>query len=130
MKTEKIRLLIRKLIIESSFFHDQEIIDKILDKINDVGYENIDSSDKAILNNFSNDDEHIKEILKKMHDLTEKFKILNQKIENEKNNKVKDIFFDEWTMMHKQMSKYENELRYVYKIEDPYLLKNFEDKKM
>ena len=107
-------------LFEDSYFHSENQIDEILDKITNYGYENLDNSDKAILMNYSKDDEDIHDILLQMNKLTGKFLKLDQKLailtkgDEEKLEKVKH----EWIDLHSKMSSYEHMLRYLYKIED------------
>lgn len=107
---------------EGSMFHTQEQIDEILQKINDEGYESLDQSEKAILMNFSKDDEDIHEILVKANNLTKKFKELNKELEilNRTNpEEAKEKFKKEWMQLNTQMRNYEMTLRHLYNIEDP-----------
>ena len=116
---------------ESSYFHSIDNIDEILDKISKDGYVSLDDSDKAILLNFSKDDEDIHEILVKMNEITKQFKELNKRLSvlmasdsEELLNKAKK----EWMTLHSKVSTYENMLRYLYKIEDPYPVWNYQKK--
>lgn len=107
---------------ESSFFHNQNNIDEILDKITEVGYEELDDSDKAILMNFAKDDEDIHNIIIEMNKLTREFIKLNNKIEAlsiTDPDLAKEKYMKRWLELNTHMSKLENELRYLYKIEDP-----------
>ena len=116
---------------EGSYFHTQEQIDNILQKINDEGYESLDQSEKAILMNFSKDDEDIYEILVKANNLTKKFRELNKELEilNRTNpEEAKDRFKKEWMQLNTQMRNYEMTLRYLYKIEDPQDIWNYQQK--
>ena len=106
---------------EGSYFHTMKNIDEILDKISKSGYESLDDSDKAILLNFSKDDEDIYDILVKLNNLIKKFKRLNQKIsvlvgsDSQEVEKVKK----DWLTINSELADYESKLRYLYKIEDP-----------
>jgi len=106
---------------EGSYFHSMSQIDEILDKITDYGYENLDDSDKSILLNFSKDDEDIHNILLKMNKLTNEFCKVNKRLsvltKNDSIEVVKKIR-EKWILLNRKMSRYENTLRNVYKIED------------
>jgi len=118
-------------VYEGSYFHSIENIDEILDKISKSGYKSLDDSDRAILLNYSKDDEDIHEILVKMNDLTKKFKELNKKISVsfEEIDKVKlESLKKEWLNLNSKMVAYENMLRYLYRIEDPYPIWNYQKK--
>jgi len=118
--------------INESFFHTEKQLNDILEQISKVGYDNISDSDKAILNNYSKDDKDIHNILLEMRKITNKFKDINSKINDafkrnasqDELNKLKK----EWMGLHIEVSKYENLLRYVYKIEDPAILWKYEEK--
>lgn len=118
--------------VNESFFHTEKQLNDILDQISKVGYDNISDSDKAILNNYSKDDKDIHNILLEMRKITNKFKDVNKKIDDafkrnatdDELNKLKN----QWISYHHEMSKYENLLRYVYKIEDPIKLWKYEEK--
>lgn len=106
---------------ESSHFHSMYKIDEILDKIKASGYENLEDSDKAILLNYSKDDEDIHNIILKMNDLTKEFIKLKKKLEvvtNNDSDEVKNKVMKEWLTLNSKMSHYENMLRYLYQIED------------
>jgi hypothetical protein len=115
---------------EGSYFHSQKQIDEILDKITDYGYENLDDSDKAILMNYTKDDEDIHKILLDMNKMTKKFLKLNKQLQiitkgDEK--QLKEVKKD-WFELHDKMSDYENKLRYLYKIEDVNDIWNYQQK--
>jgi protein subunit release factor A len=107
-------------IFEDSYFHSMTQIDEILDKINDYGYENLDDSDKAILLNYSKNDEDIHNILLIMNKMTKKFLKLNQKLSilSKGDEKELEKAKNEWFELNDKMSDCENKLRYLYKIED------------
>jgi len=107
-------------IFEDSYFHSMKQIDEILDKINDYGYENLDDSDKAILLNYSKDDDDIHNILLNMNKMTKKFLKLNQKLSilSKGDEKELEKAKNEWFELNDKMSDCENKLRYLYKIED------------
>lgn len=114
---------------ESTVFHTMKQIDEIIDKISELGYEKLDDSEKAILNNFSNDDADIHKILVEMNELTRKFKILNQKMREYKGpGSAKDKYFGIWLELNTKMTELENELRYTYKVENPDDIWIYQDK--
>ena len=106
---------------ESSHFHSMSQIDEILEKIKASGYESLTDSDKAILLNYSKDDEDIHNILLKMNDLTKEFLKLKRKTEvitHKDTEEVRKKVMKEWLTLNSKMSHYENMLRYLYQIED------------
>jgi len=120
--------------INESYFHTMEDIDKILDKITEIGYENLSDSDIKILNNYSKDDEDIKEILTKINEMIPEFKKINKEIEDimQKGGKKEDCteLIRKWTIMHAEMNKYEHLLQNVYKLEDQQAIRNYMEKNL
>lgn len=110
---------------EYSEFHSQEFIDDILQKIHDYGYESLHDTEKAILINFSKDDEDIHGILMKIKELSKEFVKINQKILVLTKNDDKEKLFKKWSELNSQMTNYENMLRYLYQIEDPTNIVNY-----
>lgn len=97
-----------------------EDINDILDK------DKLDASDKAILNSYATNDKEIKEIISKIESFRKKFQELNQEIKNRKKNIKNRIKLQEkWIKMNKQLSKYENDLRYRFKISDPKKIRKY-----
>lgn len=114
---------------ESTVFHTMKQIDEIIDKISEFGYEKLDNSEKAILNNFSHDDADIHKILVEMNELTKKFKILNKKMrEYDGPGSAKDKYFGIWLELNTKMTKLEHELKYLYKVESPDDIWIYQDK--
>lgn len=118
--------------VNESFFHTEKQINDILDKIAKIGYNNISDSDKSILNNYSKDDKDIHNILLEMRKITNKFREINAEIDAAFKRNASDHELDKlknkWMSYHYEMSKYENLLRYVYKIKDPIKLWQYEEK--
>lgn len=106
---------------ESSYFHSIDDIDKILDKISEFGYESLDDSDKAILLNYSKDDEDIHAILVKLNGLVNDYLRLSKKVSVLVGSDKKEIEKSqkEWNVINTKMNAYENMLRYLYKIDNP-----------
>jgi len=113
---------------ESSYFHSMDDIDGLLDKINDEGYTSLNKSDKAILLNYSKDDDDIHGILVKLNALIEDFFQLKRKLEvvvasdgQEALTKIKD---KAEKTVH-QIKSYEDMLKYLYKIDSPEEVGNY-----
>lgn len=106
---------------EGSHFHSMGQIDEILEKIKASGYESLSDSERAILLNYSKDDEDIHNIILKMNDLTKEFIKLKKKTEvitHKDSEEVRKKVMKEWLTLNSKMSHYENMLRYLYQIED------------
>jgi len=116
---------------ESSFFHSQTDIDRILDEITRVGYEELSLSDKAILMNFAKDDEDIHSIIMAMNNCSKEFIKLNNKIEALSITDVdlaKKKYMGRWIELNKKLSGLESDLINLYKIEDSNDVWNYQSK--
>jgi hypothetical protein len=92
-------------------------INNILDK----GAMNFTDSDRAVLISYATDDKEIKEILEIIKGYTKRFKELNKEIEERfaKVPKKPQDLIDKWVQLSRELSKYENELKNKFQIEDP-----------
>lgn len=127
-----VRLIVRQRLSEG-YFHSESDINAILDKISRDGYESLDDSERAILDNFSKNDADIEDIVRKKLDLTKLFIALRSR-ENWfqtgvpfKKNKRAQAYMSMWSRLSKKMQKYEYLLRYLYKL-DPEQLRSYERK--
>jgi len=115
---------------EESYFHSMDNIDEILDKINEVGYKNLDESDRAILLNYSRDDGDIYAILVRMNRLIERYKRFHEKMSvlvPSDEELIEDMKI-EFEFINSELSKYERKLRELYKIENPKDVFDYMDK--
>lgn len=127
------KVFAKKLILkEGSFFFGEEDINKILDKISEVGYENLDASDKAILKNYSNNDEDIKSVILAKRKLEKEHEKVNKEMDailkGGCSTRETQPYVDAWVELRSKIKNYEDILEKTYKIKDPALIYNFEKK--
>ncbi|MDD1762927.1 MAG: hypothetical protein LUQ59_11915, partial [Methanothrix sp.] len=92
-------------------------IDDIIDKISTTGYGSLDDSEKAILNNFSKDDEDINTILIEISELELKSKILQNKMRNETFDDLKQKQMEHWIKITSKITSLKHQLENIYKVD-------------
>lgn len=100
-----------------SYFVSGEDLNVILDKI--YNKEELTDVDKKRLEQNSNDDKDIIEIINKIADITIEFKTLNSRINSlQKKDSVQsyELFKSEWAPLNAKISKLERELEKSYGI--------------
>src|SRR5574344_1417112 len=104
-------------IFENTKFHSMKQIDDIIDKISLNGYESLDDSEKAILNNFTKDDEDINTILVENSELKLKAKILQNKMKKEIFDDLKQKYLEQWIKITSKLTSLNHQLEHVYKVD-------------
>lgn len=104
-------------IFENTKFHNMKQIDDIIDKISLNGYESLDDSEKAILNNFTKDDEDINTILVEISELELKAKILHNKMKKEIFDDLKQKYLEQWIKITSKLTSLNHQLEHVYKVD-------------
>ena len=131
MKEKKRIKTFENFINEDSYFHNTDQIDEILDKISSSGYKSLSNSDRAILFNYSKDDEDIHKVLVEANKLIAQFKELNKKMSvltGADPKELVDKLKSQWVQLNSKLSECEGILRYLYKLEDPGKIYNYNKK--
>src|SRR4051812_3029052 len=86
---------------------DIEYVDVLLDKISkgDV----LSNHDRQYLENYSNNDAIVKNLIKELRLLSEELKSINEQMEEELDKDIKKILMNtKWLPLHNKISKIEN----------------------
>jgi hypothetical protein len=110
-------------VFEKSHFHSIDQIDEILDKISETGVESLDTSEIAILFNYSKDDEIIHDVLvqtvETVRELNKMAHLIQVLTKNDKEELEK--ISRPWMELNMKMTAYNDALRHIFKID------NYED---
>jgi hypothetical protein len=111
------------MVIKYNKFNTNESIytERDINNILDKGAINFTDSDRVVLTSYATNDKELLKILDIIKGYTKRFKELNKEIEERvaKNPGKPEDLMDRWVKMSRELSKYENELKNKFQIEDP-----------